>query len=161
MDLWCCSQYFVSFRTHPNVSGSYDDNLPEGWYDRVFIHYIDDEFLRPDLVATLAPGQSWSASFGLQMRFGAIDRATASAKLTFCAPAPPRIATLKPARLPNGTYPALVLKGGACSAGKTFRNALSLVVSNPSVGCGAPLYIPPASIGDYNAEYQDVESLPG
>ena len=51
--------FAVSFRTRPNVTGSFDDNLPTGWYDRVFVHVIDDEFLRPQLVSVLAPGQSY------------------------------------------------------------------------------------------------------
>ncbi len=76
-------------------------------------------------------------------RFASLDKATASAKLTLCTPAVPRIVTLKPARLSNGTQPSLVLKGGACAAGRTFRALLSLVVSNPSVGCEVLYLLPP------------------
>ena len=148
---WCLTcplHYVVSFRTRPNVTAGaagYDDNLPTGSYDRVVVHYVDSEWLRPSLEAVLAPGQSFSTYFGLTMRFASLDKATASAKLTFCTPAVPRIATLKPARLSNGTEPTLVLKGGACAAGSTFKGPLSLVVSNPSVGCEV-LYLPPPTV---------------
>ncbi len=68
--------------------------------------------MRPYLQAVLAPGQTYAAH-GAVVRFAGVDKATTSAKLTFCAAAPPRVVTSRPAPLPNGTYPVLTLRG-AC-----------------------------------------------
>jgi hypothetical protein len=157
---WANMWYAVSFRTRPNVTGCYDDNLPVGWYDRVFVHSIDDEFLRPQLVSVLAPGQSYYGYDGSGFRFASIDKATASAKLSFCTPAPPRVTLTKPAPFTNGTYPSLVLRGGSCAAGKTFRGALSVLVANPSAGCGV-VHVPALTIGKLNEALHYVESVEG
>lgn len=152
--------FAVSFRTRPNVTGSFDDNLPTGWYDRVFVHVIDDEFLRPQLVSVLAPGQSYVGYEGAGFKFASIDKPSASARLAFCTPAPPRVTVTKPTGLPNGTYPSLVLQGGSCSQGKTFKGALVAVVANPSVGCG-PVRVPPLDFGRLNTEFSYVEWIEG
>ena len=117
---------------------------------------------RPMLYSVLSPGQSFS-NYGLTLRFASIDKATSSAKLSLCAPAPLRVTTSKPARAANGTYPPLVLRGGACSSGKTFRAALTLLVANPSVGC-APVNFPSIAVWHHDEDYSsddDLRYIPG
>ncbi len=50
--------------------------------------------------------------------------------------------------------------GGPCSAGRTFRGALAVVVGNPSAGCG-PVTGPTANVGVVDPLYDDVVPVDG
>jgi hypothetical protein len=118
------------------------------------------------LMAVLTPGQTF-AYWGALVRFASLDKATASARITLCIPAPVTITTVKPTRLPSGVgYPVLVLKGGSCGTGRTFKGVLALLVTNPSGGCG-PVPVPRVQVGHHDPEYtddasgSDVRDIPG